>query len=125
MAVTFKIKDFGWLKFELHCNETPNISTNFLQLCASGYYDNTLFHRNIRGFILQGGDPTATGKGGESATGEFLKDEIHPDLKHSQRGVLSMANNGKDKSQGAIETKNTNKCVLIVNVLEQILNESN
>lgn len=67
---------------------------NFLALCASGAYDGTIFHRNIKGFIVQGGDPTGTGKGGESIYGKNFKDEFHPDLRHDRRGIVSMANSG-------------------------------
>ena len=48
----------GDLKAEIFCEEVPRTAENFLALCASGYYDGTLFHRNIRGFMIQGGDPT-------------------------------------------------------------------
>jgi peptidyl-prolyl cis-trans isomerase-like 3 len=65
-----------------------------LALAASGTYENTLFHRNIREFMVQGGDPTGTGKGGESIWGGFLADEFHPALKHDRRGIVSMANRG-------------------------------
>lgn len=54
---------------------------NFLALCASGAYDNTLFHRVIPGFMVQGGDPTGTGKGGRAWNGDFLKDEFHASLR--------------------------------------------
>jgi peptidyl-prolyl cis-trans isomerase-like 3 len=54
---------------------------NFLALCASGAYDNTLFHRNIKGFMVQGGDPTGTGKGGQSIWGRPFNDEIRQTLK--------------------------------------------
>jgi hypothetical protein len=54
---------------------------NFLALCASGYYDNTVFHRNIKKFIVQGGDPTGTGKGGSSIYGKYFDDEISDVLK--------------------------------------------
>ncbi|KAK1274067.1 Peptidyl-prolyl cis-trans isomerase-like 2 [Acorus gramineus] len=67
---------------------------NFLALCASGYYDGTIFHRNIKGFMIQGGDPTGTGKGGNSIWGKKFNDEIRESLKHNARGVLSMANSG-------------------------------
>ncbi|ERN19499.1 hypothetical protein AMTR_s00069p00204060 [Amborella trichopoda] len=67
---------------------------NFLALCASGYYDGTIFHRNIKGFMIQGGDPTGTGKGGTSIWGGKFNDEIRDPLKHNARGVLSMANSG-------------------------------
>jgi len=53
-----------------------------LALAASGYYNGTIFHRNMRGFMLQGGDPSGTGKGGESIWGGHFADEFHPDLKH-------------------------------------------
>ncbi len=65
-----------------------------MALAASNYYDNTLFHRNIKGFMIQGGDPTGTGKGGESIWGGTFLDEFHPDLQHNKKGILSMANNG-------------------------------
>jgi len=60
----------GDLKIELHCDLTPQTAKNFLALAASGYYNNTIFHRNIKNFIIQGGDPTGTGKGGESIYGK-------------------------------------------------------
>ena len=67
---------------------------NFLALCAMGVYDGTLFHRNMKGFIVQGGDPTGTGKGGTAYNGGRLSDEIVDELTHSARGVVSMANRG-------------------------------
>jgi len=72
----------------------PKLAENFLALAASNYYNGTLFHRNIKGFMVQGGDPTGTGKGGESIWGGKVADEFHPDLKHDKAGVISMANNG-------------------------------
>ncbi len=69
---------------------------NFLALAASGTYDGTRFHRSIAGFIVQGGDPTGTGKGGESIHGGKLPDIFHPSLTHSARGIVSMANDGPD-----------------------------
>ena len=54
--------DLGDLKLELYCQKCPKTCENFLALCASGRYDNTIFHRNIPGFMVQGGDPTNTGK---------------------------------------------------------------
>lgn len=54
---------------------------NFLALCGSGYYDGTIFHRNIKGFMIQGGDPTGTGKGGTSIWGRKYSDEIRESLK--------------------------------------------
>ena len=98
MAVTLKIAEIGHLKFQLHTDEAPKACHNFLALCASGYYNGTCFHRNIKGFIIQGGDPTGTGKGGESIYGEPFADEISEVLHHDRRGVLSMANSGANKN---------------------------
>ncbi|KAH0641580.1 hypothetical protein KY289_032554 [Solanum tuberosum] len=67
---------------------------NFLALCSSDYYDGTIFHRNIKGFMIQGGDPTGTGKGGTSIWGKKFNDEIRESLKHNARGMLAMANSG-------------------------------
>ncbi|CAH2068439.1 unnamed protein product, partial [Iphiclides podalirius] len=63
-------------------------------LCASDYYNGCLFHRNIKGFIVQTGDPTGTGKGGNSIWGKKFDDEFREELKHNTRGIVSMANNG-------------------------------
>ncbi len=67
---------------------------NFLSLAKSGYYDDTVFHRLIPGFMVQGGDPTGTGRGGESIWGRPFRDEIDAHTTHDARGVLSMANKG-------------------------------
>lgn len=61
---------------------------------SSRYYDNTIFHRVIKDFMVQGGDPTGTGRGGESSFGGKFEDEIRRDLKHTGAGVVSMANSG-------------------------------
>lgn len=95
MAVTVAT-DLGNLKIELFCEDTPKTCENFLALCASGYYKGCLFHRNIKGFMVQTGDPSGTGKGGKSIWGEKFEDEINPHLKHNARGILSMANSGPD-----------------------------
>lgn len=86
--------DAGDIKIELFCDECPKACANFLALCASDYYNGSLFHRNIKGFIVQTGDPTGTGKGGESIYGGKFEDELRENLKHVERGVVSMANNG-------------------------------
>ena len=93
MSVTLHT-NYGDLKLEIFCDSVPRTSFNFLALAGAGYYDGTLFHRNIKGFMLQGGDPTGTGKGGESIWGGKFADEIHPDNKHTARGIVSMANSG-------------------------------
>lgn len=86
--------NFGNLNFELFCREAPKACYNFIRLAKSGYYDNTIFHRLIRKFMIQGGDPTGTGRGGESYWGNPFEDEFSPRLLHSSRGMLSMANRG-------------------------------
>jgi peptidyl-prolyl cis-trans isomerase-like 3 len=86
----------GDLKIELACAQAPKLCENFLALAASGTYDGTRFHRNIAGFIVQGGDPTGTGKGGESIHGGKLPDTFTPSLTHADRGTVSMANDGPD-----------------------------
>jgi peptidyl-prolyl cis-trans isomerase-like protein 2 len=63
-------------------------------LAKSGYYKDVKFHRKIKNFMLQGGDPTGTGRGGESYWKENFKDEIRAKLSHNARGMLSMANKG-------------------------------
>uniref|UniRef100_A0A0A0L4C8 Peptidyl-prolyl cis-trans isomerase n=2 Tax=Cucumis sativus TaxID=3659 RepID=A0A0A0L4C8_CUCSA len=93
MSVTLHT-NLGDIKCEIFCDEVPKSAENFLALCASGYYDGTIFHRNIKGFMIQGGDPTGTGKGGTSIWGKKFNDEIKESLKHNARGILSMANSG-------------------------------
>ena len=93
----------GDVMLELFAKQTPLASRNFLQLCLDGYYDNTIFHRLIPGFIIQGGDPTGTGSGGESSFdgGEPFADEIHSRLKFNRRGLLGMANTGQKNDNGS------------------------
>lgn len=86
----------GDMNFSLDVQHAPATCHNFLLLSARGYYDNTIFHRLIISFMVQGGDPLGTGYGGESAFGGKIKDELSKILKHDRRGVLSMANSGKD-----------------------------
>lgn len=98
MSVTLHT-DLGDLKVELFCDQSPKACENFLALCASDYYNGCLFHRNIKDFMLQTGDPTGTGKGGMSIWGKSFPDEFDDSLKHNTRGVLSMANNGPDTNK--------------------------
>jgi len=93
MAVTMKT-NLGSMKIELFCDLVPKTAKNFLALCASGYYDKTKFHRNIKKFMVQGGDPTGTGKGGKSIYGGYFEDEIVDVLRNDKRGTLAMANRG-------------------------------
>ncbi|XP_006186147.1 spliceosome-associated protein CWC27 homolog isoform X1 [Camelus dromedarius] len=84
----------GEIDIELWPKETPKACRNFIQLCLEGYYDNTIFHRVVPGFIVQGGDPTGTGTGGESVYGAPFKDEFHSRLRFNRRGLVAMANAG-------------------------------
>ncbi|KAL4377825.1 hypothetical protein GQ457_02G008390 [Hibiscus cannabinus] len=84
----------GDLNIELHCDITPRTCENFVTLCERGYYNGVAFHRSIRNFMIQGGDPTGTGRGGESIWGKPFNDELNSKLLHSGRGVVSMANSG-------------------------------
>ncbi|KNE58364.1 peptidyl-prolyl cis-trans isomerase-like 3 [Allomyces macrogynus ATCC 38327] len=95
MSVTLHT-DLGDIKIEIFCESVPKTAENFLALCASGYYDGCLWHRNIKGFMIQTGDPTGTGKGGQSIWGGKFEDEIRSTLKHNARGIVSMANSGPD-----------------------------
>lgn len=88
----------GDIALELFAKQTPLTSRNFLQHCLDGYYDNTVFHRLVPGFILQGGDPTGLGTGGVSAINEDgrpFADEFHNRLRFNRRGLLGMANSGE------------------------------
>ncbi|XP_075072443.1 RING-type E3 ubiquitin-protein ligase PPIL2 isoform X3 [Mixophyes fleayi] len=89
----------GDLNLELYCDKIPKTCENFIKLCKKNYYDGTIFHRSIRNFVIQGGDPTGTGTGGESYWGKPFKDEIKPNLTHTGRGVLSMANTGPNTNK--------------------------
>ncbi|XP_057350872.1 spliceosome-associated protein CWC27 homolog isoform X2 [Manis pentadactyla] len=84
----------GDIDIELWSKEAPKACRNFIQLCLEAYYDNTIFHRVVPGFIVQGGDPTGTGAGGESIYGAPFKDEFHSRLRFNRRGLVAMANAG-------------------------------
>jgi len=88
----------GELTVELYWKHAPMTCRNFAELTRRGYYNGTKFHRIIKDFMIQGGDPTATGRGGASIYGKTFDDEIHPDLKHTGAGILSMANSGPDSN---------------------------
>ncbi|CAD6591336.1 MAG: Peptidyl-prolyl cis-trans isomerase cyp10, partial [Tremellales sp. Tagirdzhanova-0007] len=72
---------------------------NFLALAASGYYDGTIFHRNIKAFMIQGGDPNGTGKGGQSIWDRPFADEVRQTLRFNTRGIVAMANGGPDTNK--------------------------
>lgn len=96
----------GDIKVELFADKAPNMTKNFTELAKKGYYDGVIFHRIINDFMIQGGDPTGTGRGGESYQGGKMADEFAEGLTH-ERGVLSMANAGPNTngSQFFIVTK--------------------
>ncbi|MBP6177277.1 MAG: peptidylprolyl isomerase [Anaerolineales bacterium] len=83
--------DKGTMVIQLFADKTPNTVNNFVFLSREGYYDGVIFHRVIDSFMVQGGDPTGTGRGGP---GYKFGDEFHPSLKHDKQGILSMANAG-------------------------------
>ena len=88
----------GAIRFELLESDAPKTTENFITLAERGYYDGIIFHRVIKGFMIQGGDPTGTGRGGESAWGGKFKDEINsssPVYKTGYKaGTVAMANAG-------------------------------
>lgn len=84
----------GDFTVELYPTVAPRTCKNFTELARRGYYDGLIFHRIIKDFMIQGGDPTGTGRGGESIYGGKFQDEIKRELKHTGAGILSMANSG-------------------------------
>ena len=91
--VTFETS-LGIFTIELYWNDAPKTCLNFAELSRRGYYNGVKFHRVIKDFMIQGGDPTGTGRGGESIFGQKFEDEIKKELKHTGAGILSMANAG-------------------------------
>lgn len=83
----------GDIKIRLFLEVAPKTVENFVTHAKNGYYDGVIFHRVIKDFMIQGGDPTGTGRGGESIWGSPFEDEFSPEY-HNLRGALSMANSG-------------------------------
>ena len=83
--------DKGTMVIELFADKTPMTVNNFVFLSREGFYDGIIFHRVIDNFMVQGGDPTGTGRGGP---GYKFGDELNSSLKHDKQGILSMANAG-------------------------------
>jgi cyclophilin family peptidyl-prolyl cis-trans isomerase len=81
----------GTMRLKLFADKAPKTVQNFKDLINKGYYDGTIFHRVIKNFMIQGGDPTGTGRGGP---GYQIPDEFGAGLKHDKKGILSMANAG-------------------------------
>jgi cyclophilin family peptidyl-prolyl cis-trans isomerase len=96
--VTLNVEGYGNIKIQLYDQDAPKTVENFLRLTKSGYYDCITFHRIAKGFVIQGGDPTGTGSGGESAFGGEFADELNPNTPSAKagyaKGVVAMANRG-------------------------------
>jgi cyclophilin family peptidyl-prolyl cis-trans isomerase len=92
--------DKGPIEIEFLPKDAPRAVENFRLLAEKGYYNNLTFHRIVKGFMIQGGDPSGNGTGGESAWGGTFEDEINPDSPTYRdgyrRGILAMANAGPD-----------------------------
>ena len=84
----------GNIEIKLFDDLAPKTVENFVGLIKKGYYDGIIFHRVIKGFMIQGGDPTGTGRAGESLWGGKFEDEVTPNLKFDRPGLLAMANAG-------------------------------
>eukprot|EP01095_Lingulamoeba_sp_RSL-Kostka_P018182 TRINITY_DN985_c3_g1_i1.p1 TRINITY_DN985_c3_g1~~TRINITY_DN985_c3_g1_i1.p1 ORF type:complete len:158 (-),score=44.51 TRINITY_DN985_c3_g1_i1:49-522(-) len=86
--------NYGDIIIELYWDHAPKTCHNFYELAKKGYYNDVIFHRIIKNFMIQGGDPTGTGRGGKSIYGSEFEDECTSQLKHVGAGILSMANAG-------------------------------
>jgi len=84
----------GSIRIRLFTSHAPKTTENFVGLVEKGYYDGVVFHRVIAEFMIQGGDPTGTGRGGESIWGKPFEDECTPELRFNKKGLLAMANAG-------------------------------
>ena len=84
----------GVIEIKLMPDAAPKACENFTKLAQKGYYNGLIFHRVIKGFMIQGGDPTGTGIGGQSTWGEPFEDELTPTVKFDKPGILAMANAG-------------------------------
>jgi len=100
--VTIKMKNGDTIKAELYPEIAPNTVNNFISLVQNHFYDGLIFHRIIKGFMIQGGDPEGTGMGGPgyAIKGEFAHNGFKNDLKHTE-GVLSMARSMAPNSAGS------------------------
>lgn len=84
----------GTFEVTLKPDVAPKASENFVHLAESGYYNGIIFHRIIKSFMIQGGDPTGTGAGGQSKWNKNFEDEYSPSVKFDRPGLLAMANRG-------------------------------
>ena len=101
-VIGFEMADGGTFRAELYPDIAPKTVENFLKLVRDGFYNDLIFHRVIRGFMIQGGDPEGTGMGGPGYTipGEFTQNGFKNDLRHT-KGVLSMARSADPNSAGS------------------------
>ena len=101
-VVTIEMENGGVMKVELYPETAPNTVAKFISLVEKGFYNGTIFHRVIPGFMIQGGDPEGTGMGGPGyrIKGEFTANRFQNDLKHT-KGVISMARSGHPDSAGS------------------------
>lgn len=99
----------GIIEIKLMPEVAPKACENFTGLVEKGYYNGLIFHRAIKGFMIQGGDPTGTGAGGESIWGKSFADEVSPNVQFDRPGLLAMANSGPNTngSQFFITTAQT------------------
>ena len=84
----------GNIELELYPKIAPKTVKNFIELSKKGYYNGTIFHRIIKRFMIQGGDPTGTGRGGESIYGDTFEDEFKANVVFDKPGIIAMANRG-------------------------------
>ena len=91
MTIVTMETNMGTMRIRLYDDKAPVTVNNFKKLVSEGFYNNLTFHRVIKDFMIQGGDPNGDGTGGP---GYVIKDEFHPGLKHGKKGILSMANAG-------------------------------
>lgn len=88
----------GDIKVKIYASKAPVTSANFLNLAKRDYYDGVAFHRVVEDFVIQGGDPSGTGRGGP---GYFIPNEIAPGMKHDRAGILSMARKREPDTNGS------------------------
>ncbi len=94
MTVATIDTNFGKIELELWSEYAPKAVENFVTHSKNGYYNGVTFHRVVKNFVIQGGDPQGTGMGGQSIWGKVFENEIHPKAKHDAPGILAMANAG-------------------------------
>ena len=100
--VEISVKDYGKISLELDADTAPITVTNFMKLVNNKFYDGLTFHRIIKGFMVQGGDPEGTGYGGSDETikGEFSQNGVENNISH-ERGVISMARGSGDMNSAS------------------------